>query len=323
MGRGSRDSRVPRERSQRERYGACGVDRRPQSLHRRPGAGRPDHAGGGGAERPRRQAGVPRRAGVRPERPRDARDDAPVGGAAARRSGTLGAPGGDRRAPRPRAPARTPHGQPGAPRDRRRVDRSFDYQRIEASLRAQERELGVRVVPGRHAPIPEWDAIRGPVASPNDGVRRTKGEERQRLRGDVPFRRARARRVRGDARGGQLGRAARHPHVAWTAPRAEGAGTRDRRPGGRRRRRRKDRLVCSAGVAGPPGALPHVPRAALRRAVHAGPFGARPRDPSGTNARSSGERALRDGRSPLPRHGPASPPGCAREPVLDGPRRSA
>lgn len=36
-------------------------------------------------------------------------------------------------------------------------DRSYDYRRIETSLRAQEVELGVRVVAGRHAPIPTRD----------------------------------------------------------------------------------------------------------------------------------------------------------------------
>jgi hypothetical protein len=67
-------------------------------------------------------------------------------------------------------------------------DRSFDYRRIEESLRAQERELGVRVVPGKHAPIPEWerDGERGAPAKTPAGER-TKGEEAQRRRGDAPF----------------------------------------------------------------------------------------------------------------------------------------
>lgn len=58
-------------------------------------------------------------------------------------------------------------------------DRSFDYRRIEESLRAQERELGVRVVPGKHAPIPD--------RSVETGGERTKGEEAQRRRGHEPL----------------------------------------------------------------------------------------------------------------------------------------
>jgi len=38
---------------------------------------------------------------------------------------------------------------------------SWDYPRIERSLRAQEAELGLRVVPGRHAPVPEHVRDRG------------------------------------------------------------------------------------------------------------------------------------------------------------------
>lgn len=75
-------------------------------------------------------------------------------------------------------------------------DRSFDYRRIEESLRAQERELGVRVVPGKHARNPERSAEaeragtgRDGNGAPGDrtGGERTKGEEAQRRRGDAPF----------------------------------------------------------------------------------------------------------------------------------------
>ena len=34
---------------------------------------------------------------------------------------------------------------------------SHDYQRIERSLRAQERELDLKIVPGRHSPVPGHD----------------------------------------------------------------------------------------------------------------------------------------------------------------------
>lgn len=60
---------------------------------------------------------------------------------------------------------------------------SWDYRRIEASLRAQEAELGLRIVPGKHAPVPEHarDRMeRAPV---------------QRVRGDAPF----LERVRAEA----------------------------------------------------------------------------------------------------------------------------
>ena len=41
------------------------------------------------------------------------------------------------------------------PETGRAWDRAHDYRRLEVSLRALERELGLRVVPGRHAPVPE------------------------------------------------------------------------------------------------------------------------------------------------------------------------
>ena len=41
------------------------------------------------------------------------------------------------------------------PERRRAWSNSWDYRRIETSLRAQEADFGLRVVPGRHAPVPE------------------------------------------------------------------------------------------------------------------------------------------------------------------------
>ncbi|HEX8394241.1 MAG TPA: relaxase/mobilization nuclease domain-containing protein [Longimicrobium sp.] len=41
------------------------------------------------------------------------------------------------------------------PESRRAWSNSWDYRRIESSLRAQEAELGLRIVPGKHAPVPE------------------------------------------------------------------------------------------------------------------------------------------------------------------------
>lgn len=41
------------------------------------------------------------------------------------------------------------------PQHHRAWSNSWDYARIERSLRAQERELGLRVVPGKHAPVPD------------------------------------------------------------------------------------------------------------------------------------------------------------------------
>lgn len=38
---------------------------------------------------------------------------------------------------------------------------SHDYARIERSLRAQEQELGLRIVPGRHAPVPGHERFKG------------------------------------------------------------------------------------------------------------------------------------------------------------------
>lgn len=67
-------------------------------------------------------------------------------------------------------------------------DRSFDYRRIEESLRAQESELGVRVVPGKHATVPGWER-EGERDAPTKATSgdRTRGEEAQRRRGDAPF----------------------------------------------------------------------------------------------------------------------------------------
>lgn len=61
---------------------------------------------------------------------------------------------------------------------------SWDYRRIEASLRQQEADLGLRVVPGRHAPVPEHA---------RDRMERTPAV--QRVRGDVSF----VERVRAEA----------------------------------------------------------------------------------------------------------------------------
>ncbi|HVH12567.1 MAG TPA: relaxase/mobilization nuclease domain-containing protein [Longimicrobium sp.] len=60
---------------------------------------------------------------------------------------------------------------------------SWDYRRIEASLRQQEVELGLRVVPGRHAPVPEHARDRVPERAP------------ERVRGDAAF----VERVRAEA----------------------------------------------------------------------------------------------------------------------------
>ena len=45
---------------------------------------------------------------------------------------------------------------------------SHDYHRIETSLRAQERELSLRIVPGRHSPVPGHDRYLG--ARPSRGA---------------------------------------------------------------------------------------------------------------------------------------------------------
>ncbi len=43
---------------------------------------------------------------------------------------------------------------------------SWDYPRIERSMRAMEAELGLRVVPGKHAPVPEHVRHRAPQREP-------------------------------------------------------------------------------------------------------------------------------------------------------------
>ena len=106
-------------------------------------------------------------------------------------------------------------------------DRSFDYRRIEASLRAQERELGVRVVQGKHAALPAWGRD-GIGRAPADGVKegpagdRTRGEEAQRRRGDAPF----VDRVRAELPGLQAARswAALHDALAERGLRLERKG---------------------------------------------------------------------------------------------------
>lgn len=60
---------------------------------------------------------------------------------------------------------------------------SWDYRRIETSLRQQEVELGLRVVPGKHAPVPENARDRMPERAP------------ERVRGDAAF----VERVRAEA----------------------------------------------------------------------------------------------------------------------------
>lgn len=92
-------------------------------------------------------------------------------------------------------------------------DRSHDYRRIEASLRAQERELGVRMVQGKHTPAPRAQEAeraaegqarhaseargapdRRPARRPAElddadrvpGPARTKGEVRRAVRTEVP-----------------------------------------------------------------------------------------------------------------------------------------
>ena len=82
------------------------------------------------------------------------------------------------------------------PETGRAWDRAHDYRRLEVSLRALERELGLRVVPGRHAPVPEL-AIQVPARddarlhSPhNDALAlasadpRTRGERQREMRTD-------------------------------------------------------------------------------------------------------------------------------------------
>ena len=82
------------------------------------------------------------------------------------------------------------------PETGRAWDRAYDYRRLEVALRALEGEMALRVVPGRHAPVPDV-AVRVPMRDdarlhePRDAALalasvtpRTRGERRRELRTD-------------------------------------------------------------------------------------------------------------------------------------------
>lgn len=93
------------------------------------------------------------------------------------------------------------------PETGRAWDRAHDYRRLEASLRSVERELGLRLVPGRHAPVPDVAAeqparddgrlhrladralaLASPAVCDDPPDVRTRGERRREMRTDeVPL----------------------------------------------------------------------------------------------------------------------------------------
>ena len=95
------------------------------------------------------------------------------------------------------------------PETGRAWDRAHDYRRLEAALRALERELELRIVPGRHAPIPNL-AVRVPAeddarlhSAHNEALAlasadpRTRGERQREMRTDAVALVLRAAALRG------------------------------------------------------------------------------------------------------------------------------
>ena len=140
-----------RAQTRAERVAPVGV---PEPAHARPGGCRVHDARDGrrvGRRDPRTALSLLRQ--LRAGRSGGYAHAAPHRGSHDPRSWAFGIRGRCRRAPRPLAPAPAFRGEPGAPGARHALVQLAGFYRIERSLRAQERELGLTVVPGWLEPV--------------------------------------------------------------------------------------------------------------------------------------------------------------------------